>query len=359
MDETTISNLQEVFLDWYETNKRQLPWRENQEPYYVWLSEIMLQQTRVQTVIPYFQHFVQTFPNLHALATAEDGVLMKCWEGLGYYSRARNLKRAAQQIEADYHGKFPKTAIELTEIVGIGPYTAGAIASIAFGEDVPAVDGNAYRVFSRIFADGMDISQSKAPKYFRTLIQPLLPKGRAGDFNQAVMDLGSSICTPKDPACLLCPLQRFCKAYQQGNETDYPVKTKKIKKKKVTLVAMVLQDQTGAYLFQKRPKTGLLADLVTFPLIDQADLPKEATLESGVTTYFQNQYNLTLEKVAPIQVAPVTHIFTHLHWTIHLMTGQIKAPVNLDYFLGYFIQSTEFSKQAFPTLQKKLWQQLR
>lgn len=353
-----ITEFQSVFLAWYDQNKRHLPWRENQQPYYVWLSEIMLQQTQVQTVIPYFQRFIATFPDLEALAQADDAVLMKCWEGLGYYSRARNLKKAAQQILTDYQGAFPKTAETLTEIIGIGPYTAGAIASIAFGQAVPAVDGNAYRVFSRLLADDTDISKSNARRHFQDQIQPFIPEKRPGDFNQAVMDLGSSICTTKDPACLLCPLATFCQATQQGTQLNYPVKTKKIKKKKVNLVALVIQDDQGAYLMQQRPKTGLLAGLVTFPLIDQQDLKEDIPLPQGIQLYFKQQYNLTLSTPQILAGKPVTHIFTHLHWTVQLVQAKLSEQADLDYFPGYFLAPADFKHQAFPTLQKKLWRKL-
>lgn len=359
MDQTQIVALQTTFLDWYDQNKRTLPWRENQQPYYVWLSEIMLQQTQVQTVIPYFERFIATFPDLTHLAQADDAVLMKCWEGLGYYSRARNLKKAAQQILTDYHGVFPKTAKTLTELIGIGPYTAGAIASIAFNEAVPAVDGNAYRVFSRLLADATDISKSGALRHFQAQIQPFVPKDRPGDFNQAVMDLGSSLCTTKDPACLLCPLQDFCAANAAGTQLSYPVKTKKIKKKKVQLVALVIQDENGAYLVQQRPKTGLLAGLVTFPLVDLQALDETLSLAQGLQAYFDQQYALTLRHIQPLDVQPVTHIFTHLHWTVQLVAAQLPPAAVLDYFPGYFLAPTDFAHQAFPTVQKKLWQRLK
>ncbi|MFD1673000.1 A/G-specific adenine glycosylase [Agrilactobacillus yilanensis] len=358
MEQQTIRTFQSTFLTWYDQNRRVLPWRENPQPYYVWLSEIMLQQTQVQTVLPYFERFIQTFPDLASLAAAPDDVLMKCWEGLGYYARARNLKRAAQQIMTDYNGQFPQTATALLDIIGIGPYTAGAVASIAFNEVVPAVDGNAYRVFSRIFNDQTDISQSKASQHFRTLIQPLIPKDRPGDFNQAVMDLGASVCTTKEPLCLFCPLQAFCQSYAQGTMLDLPVKKKKIKKQKVQLVAVAVRNEAGAYLLQQRPKTGLLAGLSTFPLIDQADLPEDLDLTQGVLRYFKQHYNLALQQIQLAPVKPVTHIFTHLHWTLTLVTADLSESSDLAYFSGAFKQPAEFAKLALPTLQKKLWTRL-
>ncbi|WP_416353246.1 A/G-specific adenine glycosylase [Agrilactobacillus fermenti] len=357
MNNNEIKALQSDFLNWYDQNKRPLPWRENQEPYYVWLSEIMLQQTQVQTVMPYFERFIQALPTLADLAQVPDDTLMKLWEGLGYYSRARNLKRAAQQIMTDYHGTFPQTAAELEQIIGIGPYTAGAIASIAFGEAVPAVDGNAYRVFSRLFDDTTDISKSSARQHFANEIAPLVPKERPGDFNQAVMDLGSSICTTKDPACLLCPLQPYCQAYAQGKQLERPVKTKKIKKKREQYLALVIHDEQGRVLLQERPAKGVLSGLYTYPLINEANLLSESQkviTSTQIAAFFKAQYELTLQQVQLLPVKPVTHIFTHLHWQLTLYTASIDANANLAYFPGRFFTTAAIAAQGLPTLQKKL-----
>ncbi|MCH4171780.1 MAG: A/G-specific adenine glycosylase [Lactobacillus sp.] len=351
-----ITAFQTTFLTWYDANKRDLPWRRNHDPYLVWLSEVMLQQTQVQTVLPYFQRFTQALPNLTALAAVDDAQLLKLWEGLGYYSRARNLKKAAQQLLADYDGHFPQTASELENIIGIGPYTAGAIASIAFEEVVPAVDGNAYRVFSRLLADDFDISQSKARAHFAQEIQPLLPKKRPGDFNQAVMDLGSSICTTKDPACLLCPIQAYCTSYQTGSQLDFPVKTKKIRQKKVQLIALVIQNDQGAYLLQQRPEQGLLGGLTTLPLVALDDLDlAEQTKPQAIQAYFAANYDLALTQVQDLKLKPVVHVFTHLHWTIHLFAAKLGDPqADVAYFPGYFVPKAQLGNQAQATLQKKL-----
>lgn len=359
MDDNEIPAFQRTFLTWYSQNKRDLPWRHHHDAYNVWLSEIMLQQTQVNTVIPYFLHFLETFPNLEALKNAQDDVLMKCWEGLGYYSRARNLKRGAQQLVNDYNGQFPQTVQGLTDIVGIGPYTAGAIASIAFNQPVPAVDGNAFRVFSRLFEDDTDISQTKARAHFETLIQPLIPEAAPGDFNQAVMDLGASFCTTKEPACLLCPIQKYCLAGQKGSAQQFPVKLKKIKKKKVQLAALVIQAANGAYLLQQRPKRGLLAGLYSFPLVDLADLPKDTDQDQALAAFFDSQYNLQITLPKAMNLKPVTHVFTHLHWTMTLMSAQVQDPQpDLAYFPGSFVLPQDFAAYPWPTLQKKLWKAL-
>ncbi len=222
-----IHDFQETLLAWYDAEKRDLPWRHDQDPYHVWISEIMLQQTQVQTVIPYYERFMAKFPTVADLAAAPEPELLKAWEGLGYYSRARNLKKAAIQLVTDYEGVWPKTAAELQALTGIGPYTAGAIASIAFGEVVPAIDGNAFRVFSRLLKIDADIAKPQTRKIFEAAIQPIVSPTRPGDFNQAIMDLGSSYMTAKNPDSEHSPVKTFNQAYLDGVEDQYPVKTKK------------------------------------------------------------------------------------------------------------------------------------
>lgn len=351
---------QTAFMTWYDENRRDLPWRQNQEPYRVWLSEIMLQQTQVQTVIPYYERFLATFPTVADLAVAPEDLLMKTWEGLGYYSRARNLQKAARQVVDDYNGQWPTTAAELEKLAGIGPYTAGAIASICFGEVVPAIDGNAFRVFSRLLKIDADIANPKNRHIFYDAILPLIPKDRPGDFNQAVMDFGSQVCTAKNPTVGETALAPFFRSYQDGTLLDYPVKTKKAKQKPVAMFAVVIRSQKGL-LFQKRPSTGLLANLSTYPLVAAEDLqvtddelltPEEQL--ARIEAYFKEAFALELQQLHESGLKPVVHVFTHLKWTITLLEAQLAADADLAFFPGQWYTEAQLTNVALPTVQKKL-----
>ena len=228
-DELEILNrIRFPLLQWYGVHKRALPWRETTEPYRVWVSEIMLQQTRVEAVKPYFTRFMKTLPNIAALAAIPEEQLLKLWEGLGYYSRARNLQKAAKAIETEYNGAMPNTYDALLRLPGIGAYTAGAIASISFGVPVAAVDGNVMRVISRILASTEDIGLPQTKKYITELVNRTIPSNHPGDFNQALMELGATVCVPNGiPDCHSCPVQPFCRAYQQNLTEELPVKSRK------------------------------------------------------------------------------------------------------------------------------------
>lgn len=351
---------QQDFLNWYRQNKRDLPWRHFTDPYHIWLSEIMLQQTQVQTVIPYYQRFLKIFPTIDVLAKADEATLFKAWEGLGYYSRARHLQQAAQQICTDYQGVWPQTVSELEKLAGIGPYTAAAIASIAFDVPEPAVDGNAYRVFARLLQLDADVAQPKTRAVFAAAIRPLLPVQGSGDFNQATMDLGATICTAKDPACLLCPVQQYCQTYQTGTQLNYPVKTKKPKPKPVHLAALIIGD-AKQWLMQQRSGQGLLANLWTYPLVSATDLQSDMTQvlpkdwSPLLTQYMAQEYQLNLQ-LTPIKGRPVTHIFTHLKWTVDLYQAPLPQATALAFFPGQLVTPAVYAQLAIPTVQKKLQQ---
>jgi len=216
-------------LPWFAANRRTMPWRSNRTPYRVWISELMLQQTRVDQVIPYFNRFMKRFPSMKSLAAASQGDVLKQWEGLGYYSRARNLHKTAQIIANDRKGRFPNTAEEIIKLPGIGNYTAAAIGSLAFNLDLAVLDGNVIRVLSRLFAYTKDTRSTAAKKELQQFADTLLVKGDAGNFNEAMMELGATICLPKNPCCGECPLSRVCLGHESGRPTDYPVKTTKKK----------------------------------------------------------------------------------------------------------------------------------
>ncbi|WP_288531171.1 A/G-specific adenine glycosylase [uncultured Secundilactobacillus sp.] len=361
-----IKAFQETLLAWYDKEKRDLPWRRDHAPYHVWISEIMLQQTQVQTVIPYYERFMAQFPTVETLANAKESDLMKAWEGLGYYSRARNLQRAAQQLVTDHHGVWPTTAEGLRELAGIGPYTAGAIASIAFGQPVPAVDGNAFRVFSRLLEIDDDIAKPKTRAVFEAAIQRMMPADRPGDFNQAIMDLGSSYMTAKNPDSAHSPVKAFNQAYLDGIEDQFPVKTKKPRPVPVDLLALVIR-RGDQFLLLKRPKSGLLAGFWTFPMVDVAELQaaskRDLVLESDLSRALQkwamDEFKLSLTAIGFTGGQQVTHTFTHRKWRISLVVADLAADADLSYFPGQWLTPTLVAKTAFPKVQTKLFDQAR
>ena len=254
-------------LDWYNTHRRDLPWRESTDPYRVWVSEIMLQQTRVAAVLPYYRRWMEALPDVAALAAVEEDRLMKLWEGLGYYSRARNLQRAAKVVMENHGGRFPDTFEGLRALPGIGDYTAGAVASIAFHRPVPAVDGNVLRITARLAALGEDILSPGGRRLFTDMVAELVPPDRPGDFNQALMDLGATVCLPNgQPDCGACPLAALCAAHAAGRETDFPVKRKKQTRRREEMTVYLLLRE-GRIALRRREARGLLAGLWEFPHI--------------------------------------------------------------------------------------------
>ncbi len=241
-----------VILNWYAQNKRSLPWREQRNPYLIWLSEIILQQTRIAQGLPYYQRFVRAYPDVHRLAAASADEVLRLWQGLGYYSRARNLHKCAQIVAVQHHGHFPDNMAALRTLPGIGPYTAAAIASLAFNEAVPAIDGNVYRVLARYFGDETDITSAGAFKHFYQLSLAVLDKGRPGDYNQALMDFGALFCTPRQPDCRQCVLQSGCVAFATNRQQVLPVKSKKakIRERNFYYVFMLYKDKV---LMRQRP----------------------------------------------------------------------------------------------------------
>ncbi|AII12338.1 Adenine glycosylase [Lactococcus lactis subsp. lactis NCDO 2118] len=317
-----IKEFQQDLLSWYDDNKKPLPWRKTTEPYKIWISEIMSQQTQVETVMPYYERFMKKYPTIETLAQADDAELLKLWEGLGYYSRARNLKIAAQEVVDKYNGKFPDNLADILSLKGIGPYTAAAIASISFGLAEPAIDGNLMRVTSRLFELDCDISKSSSRKIFDGYLRKLISKKRPGDFNQALMDLGSLVCSPKSPKCEACPLLNYCAAAASGKQLNYPVKTKKIKQKDLYFTAFALENSLGEYYLEKRPSKGLLADMWTFPLTElpAADFEKMITDGSVSKNIVIPELPESISKME--YVANFTHVFSHQKW--HLAIIKLK-----------------------------------
>jgi A/G-specific adenine glycosylase len=303
-------------LDWYAHEARRLPWRGNPDPYAVWVSEIMLQQTRVDTVIPYFEQWMQRFPNVTELAEASEQDVLVRWEGLGYYSRARNLHKAAREVAEHYGGNLPEDRQALESLPGVGAYTAGAIASIAFGQDEAALDGNIRRVMARLFAVDLPAGSREAESRLGSLAEEHLPAGRAGDYNQALMDLGASLCAPKLPACPQCPLNGLCMAFKSGNPEKYPLKTPRKQVPHVTVAAAILTRPVpgweGKVLIQRRPENGLLGGLWEFPGGKQED---GESLEEALARELREE--LAVEVCVGEFFGAYKHAFTHLAVTLH------------------------------------------
>ena len=227
-----INEFKHDLLKWFDENQRQMPWRETKNPYYIWLSEVMLQQTQVNTVRPYYNAFIERFPTIEALSTTNEEDVLKYWEGLGYYSRVRNFHEAVKEVHNKYNGKVPDDPESFQSLKGVGPYTNAAVMSIVHNHPLPTVDGNVLRVWSRLTCNDADIAQPKTKKLFEKELQPFV-ETKSGDFNQAMMELGATICTPKKPICILCPVQKHCEAFAEGVVSELPVKKKKIKKKTI------------------------------------------------------------------------------------------------------------------------------
>lgn len=359
-----IERFRATLLSWYDIEKRTLPWRLNNDPYRIWVSEIMLQQTRVDTVIPYYLNFMKQFPTIKALSEAEEDRLLKAWEGLGYYSRVRNMQKAAIQIMEDYEGEMPRDPKEIIKLSGIGPYTAGAIASMAFGLPEPAVDGNVMRVLSRLFEIDADIAKPASRKLFEAVMREIIDPYKPGDFNQAFMDLGSSICTPKNYHPEMSPIKEFNASYLNGTWQKYPVKSRKKKAVPVYYTGVIIKNEKDEFLLEKRPANGLLANMWLFPLLEENLILDGTDLVQGQIQKIESeelqdqvlqQLLIQLDETygaKPILMkkpfAEVVHIFSHLKWFITVYYGQISSedrplPENC-----HWVSPEQFEKYTFP-----------
>ncbi len=304
-----LKSLEKPLLAWYDKGRRILPWREEPTPYHVWISEIMLQQTRVEAVKPYYDRFIKELPDVPDLARVEEEKLLKLWEGLGYYNRARNLKRTAEIVVADHGGKMPGAYDELVKLPGIGSYTAGAIASIAFGQAYPAVDGNVLRILSRLKLDERDILDARVKKAVESELSQVMPQARPGDFNQALMELGAVVCIPNGMAkCSQCPLVTLCAAASTGRVAEFPKKKPKKPRSIEKKTILVIRDEDKVAL-RKRSARGLLAGMYEFPAMDGTQTAER------VIAYLKEM------GVAPLKIEEMPsskHIFTHKEWH---MTG--------------------------------------
>lgn len=324
-------NFSKSLIQWYLQNKRDLPWRNTVDPYFIWLSEIMLQQTRVAQGLPYFLRFTEAFPTVYDLAKATEEEVLKLWQGLGYYSRARNLHKTAQQVAFDYDGVFPESYAELLKLKGVGEYTAAAIASFAYNESVPVVDGNVYRVLSRYFEVETDIASSGAKKEFMQLAAELLPAGEANLFNQAVMEFGALQCIPKNPDCANCVFNNSCAALQKKKVTLLPIKSKKLKVKTRFFNYLVYTDEVNNTLIEKRTQKGIWHNLYEFPLLETE---KEVSFEELLDLMSNQDIKNKILEVSRFNTALIVHKLTHQHLNIHFwkitVEGKLSGGTNWE-----------------------------
>lgn len=330
-------------LSWYDRQARVLPWRSEPTPYRVWVSEIMLQQTRVEAVKPYYERFLQTLPTVKDLAEADEETILKLWEGLGYYSRVRNMQKAAIQVMEEYGGQFPADQKALLKLKGIGPYTAGAVGSIAFGLPIPAVDGNVLRVISRITADASDISLQATKKEWEERLTEIMPLDFPGDLNQALMELGATVCLPNGaPKCGICPVRKYCEAYRKNQTTLYPVKAEKKARTQEYLNVFFCVDGNKIAI-GKRPKKGLLSGLWELPNGKREMAPPAILQEMGIL------------KAELIPMKGQKHIFTHVEW--HMDCYFVKVSERTDSDLLWLTKEEAEANYALPSAFKKIWQE--
>ena len=327
-----------LLLDWYRQNRRDLPWRHTRDPYPVLVSEIMLQQTRAETVKPYFHRFMATLPTVEALASADEPTLLKLWEGLGYYSRVRNLQRAARTVMECHGGVIPADFEALLRLPGVGRYTAGAVASIAFDIPVPAVDGNVLRVLARLTGDDTDILSPAAKKGAEATLAPLVPTSDAGDFTQSLIELGALVCIPGEPKCMDCPLHLLCEAKRTGRERELPVRVSKTKRREEARTVLVIRCGEGdggiKIALRKRPAEGLLGGLYEFPCMIGHVTPEEVGKHLA-------DLGLTPTAVTPLPTAK--HLFSHIEWRMIGYAVEVESiPTAVEDW--FFVDLTELDK---------------
>ena len=338
--ENQLQTIVNPLLAWYETHRRALPWRTDKDPYHVWVSEIMLQQTRIEAVRKYYVRFIEALPDVRSLSEVPEDRLLKLWEGLGYYSRARNLKKAAESIVRDCGGVFPDTFASLLKLPGVGEYTAGAVASICFGEKVTAVDGNVLRVTARVTGSRENVLLPAVRKQMETRLLEVLPDD-AGAFNEAIMELGETVCLPGDAAkCGECPLCGVCTAHREGLTPELPVRVKRMKRRQEQRTVFLLMTQDGRIAVEKRPEQGLLAGMYQLPNVE--GFLTEQEIRDAAEAWGAQVLEITFIKEAK-------HVFTHLDWLMKGYRVRIACPA------GTFVWATQeqLRKQyALPTALK-------
>ena len=331
-------------VTWFEKNQREMPWRETTNPYYIWLSEVMLQQTQVKTVIDYYHRFIHRFPTVEALSKANEDEVLKYWEGLGYYSRARNFHTAIKEVEEKYNGEVPSSPDKFAQLKGVGPYTQAAVMSIAFNQPLATVDGNVFRVWSRLNNDKRDIKLQSTRKAYEQELLPYVQE-EAGTFNQSMMELGALVCTPKNPLCLFCPVQENCEAFKEGTVLDLPVKTKKISKKTKNQNVFLIRNSKGEYLIEKRQEK-LLNGMWQFPMFEGPKALKqlEEKLNISVTITDESIFHLK-------------HQFTHMTWNINVYSVIEDVDISLEKFKGQmdWLDLNERHQYTLPVSMDKIY----
>lgn len=338
-----LRELRRTLLRWYSRNKRDLPWRHTRDPYKIWVSEIMLQQTQVATVIPYYKRWLKAFPSLPALAHAPLSKALELWAGLGYYRRVRMFHQAASTIQKEFRGKIPGTAEALKKLPGIGRYTAGAIASIAWGEKTPVLDGNVIRILTRIFAVGQSVDRPETLERLWSIAASLLPEKDPGDLNQALMELGATVCFPSNPQCVRCPVEKSCSAHQKGKELFYPVRSKKELVEKITTAALVLRNGKNEVWLEEQPHEGRWGGLWMFPFWESK---KEMLKDLGPFCR------------RPVLFLTVPHAFTKYRITLEVfeLLCQKRAPWKRPH--GKWCSIAGLARTAFPSPHRKIAQAL-
>lgn len=351
-----VDRLRRKLTDWYDRHRRELPWRDETDPYRVWISEVMLQQTQVTTVVPYYERFLRRFPTLAYLAAASLDDVLKAWEGLGYYARARNLHAAARQVMVDCGGRLPESYDGLRYLPGFGDYTAGAVASIAFGERVPAVDGNVKRVLTRLFAIADDVAQSGTARRLRAIAADLVPVDRPGDFNQALMELGATLCTPTSPRCLLCPVDAECEGLARGINESLPVKAPRRERPHHDVTAAVIRRDDGYLLIAQRKPEAMLGGLWEFP---GGKCQPGESLANCLRREIREELGMEIE--VGQYLTTIQHGYTHFRISLHVFECRHLDgdPSALDCADWRWVRLNELDDFAFPVTDQKIIQMLR
>ncbi len=338
-------------LAWWDEGHSHWPWRESRDPYAIWVAEVMLQQTQVSTVIPYYRRWMERFPTIQSLARASQDEVLKQWEGLGYYSRARNLHKAAAIIADEYDGRLPQTMEGLMKLPGIGRYTAGAIASIVYNQAVPAVDGNVMRILSRVNDMTGDITKSETNNQLWSLAGDLLPLDRPGDFNQALMELGQTVCLSSSPVCHKCPVADFCLALQRGTQLQRPVRPKRPEVPHYQVTAGIICREDGRFLIAKRPSNGLLGGMWEFPGGKQED---GESLKAALRREIMEELGIVIAVSRKLVV--VQHAYTHFRITLHAYFAKLQEgiPSNLEVADHAWVDLADLERYPFATADKKI-----